>query len=78
LYALPKKLPAQLKVTAVSEDGVIMAIEHKTLPISAVQFHPESIMTLAGGVGMAIVQNISDSIKCDRGTISSPRTEIRH
>jgi anthranilate synthase len=78
LYALPKKLPAQLKVTAVAEDGVIMAIEHKTLPICAVQFHPESIMTLAGGVGMAIVQNISDSIKGDRTATSYSRTEIRH
>ena len=35
-----------------------MAIEHKTLPIAAVQFHPESIMTLTGEVGLAIVKNI--------------------
>lgn len=59
LYALPEQLPSQLKVTAVSSDGVIMAIEHKTLPIAAVQFHPESIMTLAGGVGLAIIKNIN-------------------
>jgi anthranilate synthase len=59
LYALPDYLPSQLKVTAISEDGVIMAIEHQTLPIAAVQFHPESIMTLAGGVGLAIIQNVS-------------------
>jgi anthranilate synthase len=58
LYALPEKLPNELKVTALSEDGVIMAIEHKTLPIAGVQFHPESIMTLAEGVGLAIVQNV--------------------
>lgn len=37
-------MPAELRVTAVSDDGVSMAIEHKTLPIAAVQFHPESIM----------------------------------
>lgn len=58
LYALPEKLPNELKVTALSEDGVIMAIEHKTLPIAGVQFHPESIMTLAEGVGLAIIQNV--------------------
>lgn len=58
LYALPEILPEELKVTAISEDGVIMGIEHKTLPISAVQFHPESIMTLADGVGLTIVKNV--------------------
>ncbi|MFH7026787.1 MAG: anthranilate synthase [Heteroscytonema crispum UTEX LB 1556] len=58
LFALPQKLPAELKVTAISDDDVIMAIEHQTLPIAAVQFHPESIMTLAGEVGLAIIKNI--------------------
>ena len=58
LYALPEKLPAQLKVTAITDDGVIMGIEHQTLPIAAVQFHPESIMTLAGGIGQAIINNV--------------------
>lgn len=57
LYALPETLPSELKVTAISEDGVIMAIEHQTLPIAAVQFHPESIMTLVNQVGMTIIQN---------------------
>jgi anthranilate synthase len=58
LFALPQKLPAQLKVTAISDDDVIMAIEHQTLPIAAVQFHPESIMTLAGELGLAIIKNV--------------------
>jgi anthranilate synthase len=57
LYALPEHLPDALKVTAMSADGVIMAIEHRTLPISAVQFHPESIMTLVDDVGLSIIQN---------------------
>lgn len=57
LFALPESLPADLKVTAISEDGVIMGVEHQTLPIAAVQFHPESIMTLAGEVGLTIVKN---------------------
>ncbi|MBH8566420.1 anthranilate synthase [Nostoc sp. CENA67] len=58
LFALPQSLPNELKVTAISDDDVIMAIEHQTLPIAAVQFHPESIMTLAGGVGLEMIQNV--------------------
>ncbi|MBR8838563.1 MAG: anthranilate synthase [Stigonema ocellatum SAG 48.90 = DSM 106950] len=58
LFALREKLPEELKVTAMSEDNVIMAIEHKTLPIAAVQFHPESIMTLAGDVGLRMIKNV--------------------
>jgi anthranilate synthase len=58
LFALREYLPKELKITAFSEDGVIMAVEHKTLPIAAVQFHPESIMTLAGKVGLKIIENV--------------------
>ena len=58
LFALPQKLPSELKVTAISDDDVIMGIEHQTLPIAAVQFHPESIMSLAGEVGLAIIANV--------------------
>lgn len=58
LFALPQRLPAELKVTAISDDDVIMAIEHETLPIAAVQFHPESIMTLNGGVGLSMIKNV--------------------
>ncbi|WP_394841166.1 anthranilate synthase component I [Pendulispora brunnea] len=38
-------LPPELIVTAETVDGVVMAIEHATLPLAAVQFHPESVMT---------------------------------
>jgi anthranilate synthase len=58
LYALPSELPPELKVTGMSHDNVIMGIEHHYLPIAAVQFHPESIMTLAGDVGLTIIQNV--------------------
>ena len=58
LFALQQKLPPELKVTALSDDDVIMGIEHQTLPIAAVQFHPESIMSLAGEVGLAIIANV--------------------
>ncbi len=61
LYALPESVPAELKVTAISDDGVIMGIEHQTLPIAAVQFHPESIMTIPEEVGLGIIKNVVDA-----------------
>ncbi len=51
-------LPAELQVTAVSDDGLIMGLEHRTLPISAVQFHPESILTLDGDTGLRLVSRV--------------------
>jgi anthranilate synthase len=57
LYALRERLPAALSIAAETEDGgVIMAIEHDVLPIAAVQFHPESVMTAAGEIGMPIIE----------------------
>jgi anthranilate synthase len=56
LYAVRSRLPAVLSVVAETEDDrVIMAIEHNSLPISAVQFHPESVMTSPAEIGMPII-----------------------
>ncbi len=41
-------LPDELQAVAHSEDGVVQGIRHRTLPITGVQFHPESIMTKSG------------------------------
>ncbi len=57
LYAVREGLPAVLKVVAeTEEDRVIMGIEHASLPIAAVQFHPESVMTSPGEIGMPIIE----------------------
>jgi anthranilate synthase len=57
LYVERNSMPDVLVVTASTEDGVAMAIEHKTLAVGGVQFHPESLMSLGGEVGLRIVEN---------------------
>ena len=57
IYAVRDTIPSYLKVNAVSEDGVVMGIEHTTLPIAAVQFHPESILSAEGDIGLQIIRN---------------------
>ncbi|WP_106752196.1 anthranilate synthase [Pannonibacter carbonis] len=58
LYAKKDKLPKEFRITAETEDGVVMAIEHELEPIAAVQFHPESIMSLDQDGGHKIIENV--------------------
>ncbi len=48
LCVAPESLPAAIKVTAFSEDGVVQAIQDRSLPIGGVQFHPESFLSECG------------------------------
>ncbi|MBK7381958.1 MAG: aminodeoxychorismate/anthranilate synthase component II [Flavobacteriales bacterium] len=50
----PHSLPPELRVTALSDQGVIMAIRHTRYDVRGVQFHPESVLTPLGG---AIIKN---------------------
>jgi anthranilate synthase len=58
LYARSGSLPSELVQTAEADDGIVMALEHPALPVAAVQFHPESIMTLEGDLGLRLVANV--------------------
>ncbi|MCP5144133.1 MAG: anthranilate synthase component I [Gammaproteobacteria bacterium] len=60
LYA--REVPAVLAVTATAQDDIVMAVEHRNLPVAGVQFHPESIMTLEGGCGRALIRNVVERL----------------
>lgn len=58
IFADPTTLHRDFMITAESEDGTIMGIEHTREPVAAVQFHPESIMTLGQDAGMRMIENV--------------------
>jgi anthranilate synthase len=58
LFARKETFPACLQVTAESDDGVIMGVCHRELPLEAVQFHPESMLTLEGNCGLRLMENL--------------------
>ena len=48
LAIVRESIPAEIEITGESESAVVMSIQHKTLPITGVQFHPESVLTEHG------------------------------
>ena len=54
----PRDLPSCLEVSAWTEEGVIMGVRHREMPLEGVQFHPESVLT---GQGMRILANFLNS-----------------
>ncbi len=61
LYADRETFPPCLEITAESEDGVIMGVRHRDLPIEAVQFHPESILSLERDCGLRLIENMIEA-----------------
>ncbi len=61
LFARRGSLPDCLEITAESDDGIIMGLRHRTLPVEAVQFHPESILTLEGECGLRLIENMIEA-----------------
>jgi anthranilate synthase len=58
LFARRESLPESLEITAETDDGVIMGVRHRELPIEAVQFHPESMLSLDDNCGMRLMANV--------------------
>lgn len=48
----------ELAITARTEGGLVMAVRHRTLPVAAVQFHPESILSFGANVGHDLIANV--------------------
>jgi anthranilate synthase len=58
LHARPEQVRGGFAVTAVTADGVVMAIEDPVLRRWGVQFHPESILTTGGDAGHRVIGNV--------------------
>lgn len=67
-------LPAELEVTATTENGIIMGVRHKKYTIEAVQFHPESILTEEGHLMMRNVLNLRGGVW---ETSSEPANDVK-
>ena len=55
-------IPSCLEVSASTEDGVVMALRHRKLPVETVQFHPESVLTMRGECGLRLVGNVVNTL----------------
>lgn len=72
LYVSEENLPEELTVTAKSDDGIIIALEHKTKDIYGIQFHPESFFT---EYGKNIIKNFISNTKKETLQSNDKNTE---
>lgn len=91
LHARTAAMPDCLRTVARSADGVVMAIEHEALPLAAVQFHPESILSARGDAGLELLHTVVGRLLAEgargplnreaeaaaRGPEAAPRTPAR-
>lgn len=69
LHAVPEQVKGGYQVTAVTPDGVVMAIEDDAAGRWAVQFHPESILTASGRAGHRVIGNV---LRLCRARVAAP------
>jgi len=68
LLAVSTRIPDDLEVIARNEIGMVMAVRHTSQPIAAVQFHPESILSMDARAGHRIVENVLTALLPGNGT----------
>jgi para-aminobenzoate synthetase len=68
-------VPAELRVSAWTPDGVVMGLEHRARPLFGVQFHPESVSTRHG---RRIIENFRDITRSRRKPSARPARRPRH
>lgn len=64
LFIDPTTMPEDLYVVASDDDGIPMAVQHRSKPWFAVQFHPESLMTLRDNTGARIIEQVLQQLPC--------------
>ena len=62
LHGKKATLPKELVVTALSADDIVMAVQHEHMPIAAVQWHPEGLLT-DSTIGLALLRNALNFLK---------------
>jgi anthranilate synthase len=67
-------VPDCLQVIARTQDGVVMAVEHRRLPVQAVQFHPESLLSLQQDAGRTLLANVVHYARSRRRALSERNT----
>ncbi len=67
LVAERATLPDSLRVTARANDDTVMSVEHESLPVVGLQFHPESILTQAGSQMIQNFLQVAD-VNCENAT----------
>lgn len=62
IHADRETIPDEFEITAETDEGTVMAIEHLELPVAAVQFHPQSLLTSDDDAGLVLVKNVMRSL----------------
>jgi anthranilate synthase len=75
LVTVRAALPESLRVTAWNEDGLVMAARHCKLPVEGLQFHPESILSMAGDAGHHLIRNVVAGLVAGRDDAAPGRRQ---